>query len=147
MSVAEKYNPDAPKFSMKDNRVEALCTSVYDGDTIRAVFPIPGVGGKEFEWSLRIVGIDTPELRRSGEKEKAWAILARDRVRELILGKAVTLELGGFDKYGRVLTTVYWSGENGIKHNLTDTLQNENLGRPYEGYGTKTDWENEEAPF
>ena len=56
---------------------------VYDGDTITIETPIGTTP------SLRLVGVDTPEINASSRAEKHRAIAARDYLRNLILGKHV----------------------------------------------------------
>lgn len=56
---------------------------VYDGDTITIETPIGTTP------SLRLVGVDTPEINASSRAEKHRAIAARDYLRSLILGKHV----------------------------------------------------------
>ena len=56
---------------------------VYDGDTITIETPIGTTP------SLRLVGVDTPEINASSRAEKHRAIAARDYLRNLILGKYV----------------------------------------------------------
>ena len=54
-------------------RVRIYCkvVSVYDGDTIKVVFPIIGSGSmKLYKWNCRINGVDTPELRTKNNLER-----------------------------------------------------------------------------
>ena len=57
--------------------------SVYDGDTITIRTP------KGTTPSLRLVGVDTPEINADTEAEKTNAIAARDYLRQLILNKHI----------------------------------------------------------
>ena len=84
----------------------AIITKVYDGDTLTAEVDL-GFKLWAKKIKLRLIGIDTPEIRTKDLEEKALAIKARDRVRELCLGKEVTIETHGKGKYGRWLATVY----------------------------------------
>ena len=114
----------------------AHVTSVYDGDTLRAVLDL-GMSITR-ECSCRLAGVDTPEIRTkvAGEKEAAYA--ARDRVRELVLDKWVTLQsIEKPDKYGRLLVKV-WT-EDGLCVN--DVLLEENHAIAYNG-GKKISWAN-----
>ncbi len=74
---------------------------VHDGDTVRLA------DGR----SLRIVGIDTPELARDGRPDEPLARAARDRVRELLRASAMRLSLRydaeAKDRYGRTLAHAY----------------------------------------
>lgn len=115
-------------------------TSVYDGDTLTVQVPyIPDVFGKDL--SIRIVGIDTPEIRSTcetkeqREKEKALAIQARDVVIEMVrVGHRVTLANLDRDKYFRLLATVTVDGVS-----VGDELIARGMALPYDG-GTKVGW-------
>lgn len=68
----------------------ARVLSVYDGDTVKveaAMWP-----GLTWKGSVRVEGVDTPELRGKCEAEKRKARAARDFVRERV-GKRVTLPM------------------------------------------------------
>ena len=84
----------------------ALITKVYDGDTLTAEVDL-GFKMWAKKIKLRLVDINTPEIRSKNIEEKALAIKARDRVRELCLNKEVIITTHGKGKYGRWLTTVY----------------------------------------
>jgi len=76
--------------------------SVYDGDTIRADIDC-GFGIWTANQSLRLLGIDAPELGKPGGKE------ARDYLRGLLpVGTAVTIRTvkDETEKYGRLLATI-----------------------------------------
>ena len=107
---------------------------MYDGDTITVMLDL-GMSITR-KASCRLDGIDTPEIRTkvAGEKEAAYA--ARDRVRELILGREVTLQsMSKPDKYGRLLVRV-WT-EDGVCVN--ELLLEEKHAIPYNG-GKKISW-------
>tara|TARA_B110000483_G_scaffold234757_1_gene305289 strand:+ start:172 stop:552 length:381 start_codon:yes stop_codon:yes gene_type:complete len=99
------------KFSLEGIVVQAMVTKVYDGDTVHAVFA-SDEGGEYHRWSCRLLGVNTPELRSSDLQEKRMAQLARDALAERILGKEVRLHVGKFEKYGRLLITIYLGEEN-----------------------------------
>ena len=58
---------------------------VYDGDTITIETAIGTTV------SLRLVGVDTPEINADTQAEKDLAIAARDYLRQMILDKHVTI--------------------------------------------------------
>ena len=108
--------------------------SVYDGDTITVMLDL-GMSITR-KASCRLVGVDTPEIRTKVAGEKEAAYRARDRVRELILDKWVTIQSTSKpDKYGRLLVKV-WT-ENG--HCVNDLLIEEDLAIAYDG-GKKISW-------
>ena len=98
---------------------------VYDGDTFTIAARI-SVDGNElpklFRFTVRLNGIDTPEIRTKNQTEKRLAILARDNLAELLFGSVVILQNVSYDKYGRILADVItkdgvnvsrWMIENG----------------------------------
>ena len=108
--------------------------SVYDGDTVTANLDL-GMSITR-KCSCRLAGVDTPEIRTkvAGEKEAAYA--ARDRVRDLILDKWVTLQsIEKPDKYGRLLVQI-WTDDD---VNVNNLLIEEGHAIPYDG-GTKVSW-------
>jgi len=125
---------DAPDYSecMMNKTVEAKVVSVYDGDTIKAIFPLNGV---LYKWNCRLSGVDTPEIRTRNEREKKYGYIVRDKLREQILDQVVNVECGELDKYGRLLVTVY-KGEQDMNRWLIDN----DYAFAYDG-GTKQSWE------
>jgi len=93
-----------PIFSLNGKRVIAKVVDVYDGDSVTVVFKY---NGKLRRFKIRMYGYDTPEIRTKDIQEKEAAIKARDILRTKILGKLVKLECGEFDKYGRLLGTIF----------------------------------------
>ena len=114
--------------------VAAKVVKVYDGDTFTVeAYPWPGLEAKA---SVRINGVDTPEIRGKCEAEKQKAIKARDFVKWLVLGEVVYLENVKHGKYaGRVVADVKLEGGG----NLADKIIDQGLGREYHG-GTREGW-------
>ena len=83
---------------------------VYDGDTITIASRL-WIDGNEtsklYKFSVRLNGIDTPELKTKNPTEKSRALLARDDLHDLIFGSIVTLSNTSYDKYGRILADVF----------------------------------------
>lgn len=112
---------------------QAQVLSVHDGDTLTALADL-GMG-VSMKVVSRLHGIDTPEIMGQTEWEKAAALKARDRLRDLVLSKEVTLHsLSEPDKYGRLLCRV-WVGDCDVNQILLD----EGLARSYDG-GKKLPW-------
>jgi micrococcal nuclease len=113
---------------------KAKITQVYDGDSITADIDM---GFKIFKQGekLRLMGIDTPELRGSSDLEKAKAKEARDHLRTLILDETVTIRTYKSDKYGRYLCEVF--DEDGV--NINQHMISRGYARPYTG-GKKEPW-------
>jgi len=113
------------KFSLDGFTTIAKVCKVYDGDTITTIFKYKGEYNK---WSIRIYGIDTPEIRTSNVEEKAAGIAARDFLQDRILNKIVRLECKEFDKYGRLLANVFFEDQN-----ISETMIEQNMAKPYFG--------------
>ncbi len=114
--------------------VSAKVVKVYDGDTFTVeAYPWPGITAKA---SVRIDGVDTPEIRGKCEAEKQKAIEAREFVKGLVLGETVTLENVKHGKYaGRVVAEVFLDG--GVS--LAEKIISQGLGREYHG-GRREGW-------
>ena len=117
----------------------AKCIKVYDGDTITIACGLPPYqpGNPVYRWSVRLRGIDSPEMRTKCASEKECALLAKQAMADQVLDQLVTLENVSYDKYGRVLANVFANGVN-----VADALLAQNLAVPYGG-GTKQtpdDW-------
>ena len=80
---------------------------VYDGDTITIAAKLPYASSPVYKFSVRLLGIDCPEIKGSTEKEKELAKHARDALSERINGKIVSLRNVSTEKYGRLLADVY----------------------------------------
>lgn len=108
----------------------------YDGDTITVVIPsVHPLLGQDI--TVRVRGIDTPELRGKLPCEAEAARLAQSFVsEELRTAKKIDLINIGRDKYFRILADVLYDGRS-----LAEQLMRLGLGRPYDG-GTKSgrDW-------
>jgi endonuclease YncB( thermonuclease family) len=106
---------------------------VYDADTITIAAKLPYESSPLYRLSVRLNGIDTPEIKGKGisDEEKAAAKVARDFLTSLIFQKYVRLENVESEKYGRILADVYI----GDIH-LNELLIKERYAVKYDG-GTK----------
>ena len=106
---------------------------VYDADTITITSKLPYDGSPLYRLSVRLHGIDTPEIKGKDvtDDEKLAAKNARDFVSNLVLNKYVRLENITSEKYGRILADVY-IGEI----HLNSLLLKDRYAVPYDG-GTK----------
>ena len=80
---------------------------VYDGDTITIASKMPYDASPLYRFSVRLNGIDTPEIKGKTEDEKSMALEARNKLSELIMNKQVFLKNVSSEKYGRILADVY----------------------------------------
>ncbi len=124
----------AAKDTTYGNLVVSKVRSVYDGDTFRVdiagVHPIIG-----HNVSIRIYGVDTPEIRGECPSEKVKAKNAQ-RFVEQALRLASTVELRDVrrDKYFRLNADVYVDGRS-----ISAMLIKHGMAYPYFGK-TKQDW-------
>ena len=111
---------------------------VYDGDTITIASRVPGLKNSPiYKFSVRLNGIDTPELRTKNEDEKEIAVKAQKELSDKIFGKDIVLKDVKTEKYGRLLCEIYFENEH-----LNKWLVDRRLALPYDG-GTKkipTSW-------
>ena len=110
---------------------KGVCIKVYDGDTITIAAYLPYDNSPLYKFSVRLNGIDTPEIKGCDADEKAMAIKARDALSAKILNKVVDLENVSLEKYGRLLATIKYNDED-----LNAWLIKERYALAYDG-GTK----------
>ena len=133
------------KVPLQNELIEARVYKVYDGDTCSILYKL---GDRVMKTSLRIVGIDCPELRpkRLTEEMKVMeakaAAVCRDFVKSLILEKIVQVMFVGNDKYGgRLLANIYIPGDDLML--LSDVMITQGYAKPYDG-AKKEPWTYEE---
>ena len=93
---------------------------VYDGDTITIASKMPYDNSPMYRFSVRLNGIDTPEIKGKTEDEKKMALEARNKLSELIMNKRVVLKNVSTEKYGRILADVYLDDTIHINQWLVD---------------------------
>ncbi len=114
---------------------------VYDGDTITVESKI-SFNGKIIEESplykisVRLLGIDTPEIKGKSEDEKIKAKQAKEALQNLILDKNVNFKNNQTEKYGRLLADVYLT-ENNL--HVNNWMIENNYAKKYDG-GKKEEW-------
>ena len=107
---------------------------VYDGDTITIASKLPFDNSPIYRFSVRLAGIDTPEIKGKTEKEKTMAINAKNKLQTLIMDKYVLLKNINTEKYGRILADIYLEDIH-----INKLMIDENLAVKYDG-GKKTSW-------
>lgn len=118
----------------KNQVISVYIYEVYDGDTVKF---LAFVGNKVIKLSLRLLGIDTPEIRSGAGRlveEKTAGIMARNRLSELINSAGnkhlTNIIIRDWDKFGgRVLGDIIL--ENGCS--VAEILINEGYAKPYHG--------------
>ena len=134
------FNTNAKSIKNKTygNLIVSEIVSIYDGDTFKAnIKDIHPLIGERI--GIRLVGIDTPEIRSKCKSEKALARKAKQfTVNFLRSAEVIELRNVKRDKYFRIDAEVYGDGVS-----LYDLLLSNGLGVKYTG-GKKKDWcENE----
>ncbi len=114
--------------------VPARVLEITDGDTLKVRARI--WLGQEVDISVRLAGVDTPELHGTCARERELAQSARRMVENLIAGRPVILHYIRYGKYaGRVLARV--TTDNG--EDLAARLIAAGLGREYGG-AVRSNW-------
>jgi micrococcal nuclease len=118
---------------MKPYYYKAKVVSVYDGDTCTCVIDL---GFKlSVRVKVRLLGVDTPEVRTRNKKEKAKGLSTRDWLRERILDKDVLLHTKEKGKFGRWLGMIWTIEEDkpSFENSYNKQLINEGLAKEYWG--------------
>lgn len=89
------------KAALGQTSEHVVITSCYDGDTCTT-----STGEK-----IRLACIDTPELRGK-RADPVPAKEARDYLRELVVGRKVTIRRITTDRYGRTVAELFVDGSN-----------------------------------
>ena len=111
-------------FPIKGGRV----IKCYDADTITIASKLPYDASPLYRLSVRLNGIDAPEIKGKCAEEKEVAKEARDFVSNLVLNKYVRLENIESEKYGRILADVYIGNVH-----LNEILLKERYAVKYDG--------------
>ena len=109
--------------------------SVYDGDTFKIDLPSmhPLFGDA---LSIRLFGVDTPEMRGTTEEVKALAMKAQNVTRKALAGASkIELRNPQRGKYFRIVSEVWIDGES-----LADMLRASGLAKDYDGEGARPKW-------
>ncbi len=78
---------------------------IFDGDTIQ-------VKGFGLKFTIRLVGIDTPELGRKGQKRQPYSLQAKQKLILLLQKKTISLKQYGMGGYNRVLAEIFVNETN-----------------------------------
>lgn len=111
------------------NTYRAFCKEVYDGDTYTMLVDLGFYTYTTIR--IRVLGIDTPEMRDSDPAIRAKAKLARDRAAELLLNKPCIIttqkDAQSFDRWIATVSVV-----EGTTHtDIATVLLSEGHAIPY----------------
>lgn len=135
MTDWDSVNDKIKVFSFEGRECQGKVVSVYDGDTVKIVFPLTDKEPERlFKWNCRLINVDTPELRTKNKKEKEFGKKVRDMLREKILNNVVNVKCLDFDKYGRLLVEIFYEGVS-----VNQWLIDNNYAKVYQG-GKKSKW-------
>ena len=117
--------------------LNAEYVSNYDGDTVTvaladACLPLFS------EMSIRVRGVDTPEIRGKCDQEKLLAKQASSFVRDLLSQNSFRLTDVEKGKYFRLVATIMVNID-GDEVDLADLLVTHGMGRSYDG-GKRLPW-------
>ena len=145
-------NANSIPFSLKNFETYGRVLNVIDGNTLSIVLPL--FNKYFYKFSVRLDGIDTPEIHSDNPIIKEKGLQAKYRLLELICSDKkineiicisnekikkifdeksylVYLKCSDFDKYGRLLAKVYLTRES--KNDLSYILIDEKLAYSYDG--------------
>jgi endonuclease YncB( thermonuclease family) len=106
---------------------------VYDGDTITIAGRLPYPESRLYRFQVRLLGIDSPEIKGKTEKEKEAAHKSQHALESLVLNKTVLLREISTEKYGRILANVYLVAETGQELLVNKWMLTNGHAVPYDG--------------
>lgn len=109
---------------------------VYDGDTVKVDVLELGFNIIITKQSIRMEGIDTPELRGSAPYEKALAYQSRDLLKSILEeAEVISFTSRKRGKFGRLIGRIYADGKD-----VNQMMIDSGLARPYDGTGKREPW-------
>ena len=108
----------------------AICKEVYDGDTYTMLVDL---GFHTYTTiRVRLNGVDTPELDAKDPTVKLAAQAARDRMRQMLVGKPCRITTSkDTQSFNRWVADVYLVDSVARDINIAEYLLNEGLAAPY----------------
>ena len=127
---------EIPLFDFNGHEAYVRIVDVYDGDTFTGCFKY---NNRIMKYKFRCLGYDSPEMKPLKSTKNRDEVInsaknAREKFKELTKwdSELVFIKFGKFDKYGRILGTVY----NNDKLDINQEMIKLGHGYPYNG-GTK----------
>lgn len=102
---------------------------VYDGDTVTIATRLPH-DETIYRFSVRLRGIDSPEIHGKTENEKALAVKSRDALSQLIYHKTILIKNIEYEKYGRLLADIYLMD---TETSINQWMLDQKYAVPYDG--------------
>lgn len=120
-------------FTLKGQKKYVKCVRINDVDTIVIVIRIHNTN---YQMTCRLEGIDGAEMRSKlnyayREEEKKVALQGKKTLEDMILNHVVYVHCGGWDKYGRLLGTIFLKPEDSVS--INQKLIDLNLACKYDG--------------
>tara|TARA_Y100000310_G_scaffold315722_1_gene366567 strand:+ start:2669 stop:3076 length:408 start_codon:yes stop_codon:yes gene_type:complete len=127
----------SPTYAAKElieGPLHAEVLSVYDGDTIKVRIHV--WLGLYKRISIRVRGIDTPEIRGKCQEEKEKAILVRELVKQLVENRVVLTHIIRGKFAGRAVANVWTKRNESIATILIGTKH----ARSFDGKSKREGW-------
>jgi endonuclease YncB( thermonuclease family) len=137
--LSRRTNTNTNKFRFDGQTKYCKVLDVYDGDTITVGIILDT---KPYRVKVRLLGYDSPEIKPrlnivNREEEIHKAVEAREVLKSIILNKIAKLKISikSWDKYGRLLATLYIQSNN--ENNILSDDYNINVNKYMidNGYG------------
>lgn len=141
MNEFSKYNFDNTNvFTLNGTSLSGRLVDIIDGDSLIIILK---VFGNYYKYNVRIMGIDTCEIKSKNQENKRLAFEARCELLRLVTNEPsyisnipkneirkildtnlfiVDLKCYDFDKYGRLLADIYFNNISLSKHLLDKKL-------------------------
>jgi endonuclease YncB( thermonuclease family) len=134
----EHLSQKCSELSLTGENLLGYCIRAYDGDTctlnIRSNFG-------DHQWRVRLLGFDAPEIKTKDMTEKIHALACRDVLLELIEHKYCVVSCQNFEKYGRLLGTIFIRTSILTKENvITESCQPLDKHNPSDGLLNVNEW-------
>ena len=111
LTQLKQASEDTAEFSLEGLKTVCKVVNVYDGDTLKIVFYYKD---ELFKWTVRLYGINTPEMRPSLKLPNRDEIIKKAReARDYVITKCnevdniVYFECFGYGNYGRLLGRIF----------------------------------------
>ncbi|RVD93254.1 nuclease domain containing protein [Tubulinosema ratisbonensis] len=117
------------KFPDRSVKIKGKVTKVIDGDTVKFSYkPLFGEYGKEL--TLRLMGIDAPEIAFRNKPGQPLGDISKKFVEEKCLNKIVKVNFVDIDRYNRIVANIFVK-----KESLSVLLVRNGLAFVYRGIG------------